>query len=329
MHEEILKNIYRIQIPLPKSPLKILNCYIIKSNEKDGRELVIDTGFNHPECREALISGLKELDIDMARTDILLTHLHSDHTGLVPEIAGPETRVYLSRVELPWMSAPSRFDLWELDNARMIRAGFTREAVNNAIKNAASRGMASDPNFKAFLPIDDGDEFKYGGYTLKAVVTPGHTPAHMCFWMEEQKAMFTGDHVLFDISPNITLWNFMDDPLGDYLSSLRKIDTYDVRLALPGHRETGDFHARIAQLLRHHEKRLDECYNVVLNNPDSSVYDIAGKMTWKIRCNSWDDFPFGQKWFAVGECHSHLRLLEKRGRVKVNDDEEVLKFRAL
>jgi len=326
MLEEIMKNIYRIRIPLPKSPLKILNCYVIKGGDRD---LVIDTGFNHPECREALIKGLSELDIDMDRTDILLTHLHADHTGLAPAIAVPGTRTYISRIEMPWLYAPSRFELWALDNERMIRAGFSRKDVENSNRCAASRSMASDPNFKAYLPIDDGDEFRYGGYTLKAVVTPGHTPAHMCFWMEEQKTMFTGDHVLFDITPNITLWTYMQDPLGDYLNSLRKIDQYDVRLALPGHRETGDFHARIAQLLEHHEKRLEECYHVVLENPDSPVIDIAGKMTWRIRCNSWEEFPFGQKWFAVGECHSHLRQLEMRGLIRANEDEELIRYHVL
>ena len=97
MPEEILKNLYWIQIPLPKSPLKILNCYVIKGEKRD---LIIDTGFNHPECKEALLNGLAELKINMDNTDILLTHLHSDHTGLVPEIAVEGTRAFLSRDEL-------------------------------------------------------------------------------------------------------------------------------------------------------------------------------------------------------------------------------------
>lgn len=141
--------------------------------------------------------------------------------------------------------------------------------------------------------------------------------------------MITGDHVLFDISPNITLWNFVEDSLGDYLKSLQEIDRYDVLLALPGHRGTGDFHKRIAELLNHHEKRLEECYEAVLNNPDSSVYEIAGKMTWKIRCSSWEDFPINQKWFAVGECHSHIRHLEMLGKVKANEEEKIIRFRAV
>jgi len=324
MPEEIMKNLYCIKIHLPNSPLKNLNSYLIKG---DVRNILIDTGFKHPECMESLTNGLNELDVDMDQTDIILTHLHSDHTGLAPEIAISGTRVFISRDEMPWMFGQTRRDMWGQDNMKLFRSGFDREALETSLKNAASRSMASNPDFEDYLPIDDGDEFTCGGYTLKAVLTQGHTPAHMCFWMEAQKTMFTGDHVLFDISPNITLWNCVEDSLGDYLNSLRKIDEYDVRIALPGHRETGDFHERISYLLSHHEKRLEECYNVVLNNPDLSVYDIAGKMTWNIRCNSWEDFPIGQKWFAVGECHSHLRHLEMLGKVRANEDEQIVRFR--
>ena len=321
-----MKNLYRLQIHLPNSPLKNLNCYVIKG---EARNILIDTGFKHPECKEELLNGLDELNIDMANTDIILTHLHSDHTGLAPEIVVPGTRVFISRGEIPWMFGQTRRDMWAKDNIKLARSGFSKETLENSLKNASSRSLASNPEFEDYLPIDDGDEFSCGGYTLKAVLTPGHTPAHMCFWMAEQKTMFTGDHVLFDISPNITLWNNVEDSLGDYLASLKKIDEYDVRLALPGHREIGNFHERIAQLLDHHEMRLEECYKAVLNNPDLSIYDITGKMTWKIRCNSWEDFPINQKWFAVGECHSHLRHLEKRGRVKADNSKEIILFRAI
>ncbi|MEG1108216.1 MAG: MBL fold metallo-hydrolase [Oscillospiraceae bacterium] len=326
MPQEIMKNIFRIQVPLPKNPLKILNSYVIKSDE---RNLLIDTGFRHPDCEKALLDGLEELDVRMEETDILLTHLHSDHTGLAPEIATPETNIYISRVEIPWLFGDSRRDLWELDNEKIRRSGFSAEIIRTALQNAPSRDMSPDIDFDRYLPIDNGDVFTCGDYRLEAVETPGHTPAHMCFWMEDQKSMFVGDHVLFDITPNITLWNFVEDSLGDYLDSLRAIDKYDVRRAFPGHREPGDFHSRIAYLLEHHDMRLAECYQAVVENPDASAFKIAGKLTWNIRCSSWEEFPIGQKWFAVGECHSHLRHLEMLGKITANYDEETVTFRAV
>jgi glyoxylase-like metal-dependent hydrolase (beta-lactamase superfamily II) len=76
MTEKIIENIYRIFVPLPKNPLKNLNAYLIKGE----KNLLIDTGFNMPECRRALMEGLSELDAEPGKTDIFLTHLHSDHS---------------------------------------------------------------------------------------------------------------------------------------------------------------------------------------------------------------------------------------------------------
>lgn len=324
MPQKIMNNLYCIEVPLPRNPLRTLNSYVIKGKD---RNLVIDTGFKMPECEEVLRQGLAELEIDLNETDFFITHLHSDHSGLVPVLASENSRVYISRKEIPWLFGDTRDALWAGDRVKFQRAGFSEEELAYLWK-APDRKLSPVKEFEDYLPVDDGDVFEYGGYKLKTVETPGHTPAHMCLWMEEQKTMFTGDHVLFDISPNITHWDDLEDSLGSYLDNLRKIDKYDVQLALPSHRETGDFHVRIAKLLSHHEKRLDECLEIVRENPGLNIYDITGKMNWKIRCSSWEDFPLAQKWFAVGECHSHLRHLEKRGLVKTDYDEKILHFYA-
>lgn len=326
MPEQVLENVYRIRIELPNSPLKVLNSYFLKGTPKN---LLIDTGFRHPDCKAAMRSALRELGADMADTDILLTHLHADHSGLASEIATPETRIFISRREIPWMSGDTRRAIWDSDTRRMLASGFPPEEAYDERTFATSRAMASDPTFSRYLPIDEGDTFSCGGYTLRAVCTPGHTPGHMCFWMEEQKTLFAGDHVLFDITPNITVWHGLDDALGAYLESLRKIDAYDARLVLPGHREPGDLHERVKTLIAHHENRLDECFAVVCQNPGATAYELASRMTWKIRCNSWNEFPINQKWFAVGECHSHLRHLEALGKVKAEPDGELFHYRAV
>jgi glyoxylase-like metal-dependent hydrolase (beta-lactamase superfamily II) len=60
MIEEIVTNLYKIEIPLPESPLKSVNSYVIKSQ---GRNLIIDTGMNREECLNAMMAGLKELAV--------------------------------------------------------------------------------------------------------------------------------------------------------------------------------------------------------------------------------------------------------------------------
>lgn len=53
-------DIYRIRVDLPDNPLQYLNAYVIKGPSGN---LVIDTGFNRPECKRALDRGLQELGI--------------------------------------------------------------------------------------------------------------------------------------------------------------------------------------------------------------------------------------------------------------------------
>jgi len=58
MVQEICPDLFLIEVPLPNSPLKSLNSYIIRSKD---RHLVIDTGLNQKACYEALHSGLTHL----------------------------------------------------------------------------------------------------------------------------------------------------------------------------------------------------------------------------------------------------------------------------
>ncbi len=94
--EEIRPNCFRIKIPLPKSPLKYLNSYCIRSSD---RNLIIDTGLNHKECLEAMQSGLEELNIELAKTDFFITHLHADHLGLVGKLVTDTSKIFLNRPE--------------------------------------------------------------------------------------------------------------------------------------------------------------------------------------------------------------------------------------
>jgi glyoxylase-like metal-dependent hydrolase (beta-lactamase superfamily II) len=78
MVEEIVPNLYHAEIPLPRSPLKWLNSYIVKGGN---RFLIVDTGFNSEECLNEMNANLQKLGVDLNRTDIFITHLHVDHIG--------------------------------------------------------------------------------------------------------------------------------------------------------------------------------------------------------------------------------------------------------
>jgi glyoxylase-like metal-dependent hydrolase (beta-lactamase superfamily II) len=313
--EIITDRISRIIVRLPKNPLRSLNSYIVRG---DDRNLLIDTGFHINESYNDLREGLADLSIDMGRTDIFLTHCHSDHGGNAGRIKSPSSVVYASEIDavLTDRIVGDHDGLERYFFNQMTRQGFPgEESVESIMANPAVQN--NEPTPFDITPVGEGHVFDLGGVRLRVVYTPGHTPGHACLSIDEEGILFTGDHVLFDITPNITEWSILDDALGSYLASLEKIRDMNVRLALPGHRESGDFGARVDELVRHHEARLAETLGIVEREGGLTCYEIASRMKWKVRSRGWSEFPPSQIYFAVGEAASHLRRLEVSGQVRV------------
>lgn len=327
---EVLPGIYRIPVPLAGNPLKELNSYVIRGGGSNGhKNLLIDTGFRSPECRNAVLNGLGELGIHMAETDILLTHLHADHAGNAADMVCPGNRVYMGETDVRYL-LNSQAEQDESKRSHSLRVerfrknGIPEKVLEEMSQLTPSRTMAADPEFSDYTPLEEGDQIRAGEYCLNAISVPGHTPGQMCFEIEGTGAMILGDHVLFDITPNITDWDGVEDSLGNYLRSLDKIDRYDVKIPLPGHRAPGDFHKRIAVISEHHRSRLVECMRIIRQlgreSGKARLYDITGRMRWKIRAAGWDSFPPAQRWFALGECLAHIDYLKRRGVVGERGD---------
>lgn len=313
MAQQIAKDLWRLDIPLVGNPLKNLNSYLILGE----RSLLIDTGFRQPPCMEAMERQLTELGVDRDKMDIFLTHLHSDHSGLAPELIRPGCQIYFGALDGKRLTTNQRNPaFWRSNYDSYILEGFTAEEMevlwtDNPAKNA------SPILYDHYTFVEDGEELVYGDHRLRCILTPGHTPGHLCLYDENHKWLFSGDHVLFHITPNICRWAWAEDSLGDYLESLKRVRELDVELLLPAHRQdTGDLTARTLELEAHHARRVEEALETVVREPGLTAYEIAGRMNWSIRCRNWEDFPLTQKYFAVGEALSHLDYLMVRGRVQ-------------
>ena len=325
MVEHVYKNIYTIYVPLPGNPLKWLNAYVIKA-ENSGKNLLIDTGFNRSECFSALMEGLAELNMDPADTDIYLSHIHSDHTGNAGALQGMGCRIL--------MNQPDYRDIktldWSVRGRVYIREGMPADVCEHVLANNPAILYAPKP-FDADV-IFDGDILEYGGFRLRCVHTPGHSMGHTCLYCEEEKLLFCGDHVLFDITPNICTMGPGTNMLANYMESLEKIRALDIEIALPAHRTTGQvsIYQRIDALFAHHRARLKETEKIVSAGAGQTAYEIAGQMSWSIRTKNWEEFPPGQKWFAMGEALAHLDYLRAEGRVLREEDENgIFTYRCL
>lgn len=315
--ERIFENLYKIDVPLPGSPLKALSVYVILG---DRRNLMVDCGFNHPDCEKAIRDGLQALGVSLDDTDIFLTHLHADHTGLCERLMTGKNKVYISSIDGKRVNGFLQQSYWDKLMTYQDFMGFPVDRkldfhVHPAFKNRTDKPVM-------FTDLHEGDIFELGGYRFETVDIAGHTPGQMGLFDREKSILICGDHILAKISPNINFWDFEADYLGLYLKNLKKVKQMAVKHLLTAHRaRILDADKRIDELLSHHAERLNEICSI-LNKGEQTVFQVAAEMQWDFGTGSFLDFPPQQKWFAGSEVFAHLEhlvCLEKVSRRKNGD----------
>lgn len=318
MIRQVGDSVFTFPITLPNNPLKWLNCYVIRGAE---RSLLIDTGFNTKCCLDELLAGMKALGLFFEKTDVFLTHLHADHTGNAGALYDLGCEIMIEQGELEKIrdeNAWSRRGVW------MGKEGMPENIFREIMKK--SPAIIYAPGHFEAETVKDGDILRYGGYELRCIATPGHSGGHMCLYDGGKKLLFSGDHVLFDITPNICSAGPGSDRLGDYLDSLSRMAALETELCLPAHRTQGNISlaSRAGALIAHHRARIEEIENYISENPGHTAYHIAGHIQWRISAKSWEDFPISQKWFAVSETLAHLDYLRLRRQVQRRENPQGL-----
>ena len=320
MTVEVYQNIYQHEILLPGNPLRAVNSYIILSND---RNLIIDTGFNSRECKDVFMEGIENLGVDLNKTDILITHLHSDHSGLAADLSRKGINVYAGKIDGKLINEMVEDEYWQRfhEYARIFDLEKDKVSFNN------HPGYRYCPKeYVEFESLEEGDLLDIGDYCLEIVDIPGHTPGHIGLYDRNHRIFFCGDHILDKITPNISFWGFGQDILSVYFNSLKKVEKYDIDYLFTAHRNiVRDHKKRIRELFEHHEARLNEILEIV-KEKKMTVRDIASKMHWSLRYNSWEEFPSAQKWFASGEAMSHLEHLTLIGKVKRSNENGILYY---
>ncbi|MCA1655957.1 MAG: MBL fold metallo-hydrolase [Pseudonocardiaceae bacterium] len=279
---EVAPGVHRIPLPLPADGLRAVNVYAVESS---AGLVLIDSGWAIDVARAQLENALGRLDRDFADvTRFLVTHMHRDHYTLAVTLR----RTFGTKIALGIGEQPS---LHQVLARRLDGQGreMARWGADTLVKKwTATFGkfdaVESDPGYE--LPdewLDGTTKIGLGDRTLVALPTPGHTQGHVVFVDEQAGVLFAGDHVLPHITPSIgfepapaTL------PLGDYLDSLRLVRSYpDLRL-LPAHGPVApSVHARVDELLLHHEERLAATVAAVRDGA-GTAFEAARRLRWTV-----------------------------------------------
>lgn len=187
-----------------------------------GSVVVIDPGPVLDSHRDALVAALEGETVSA----ILVTHCHSDHSPLAAWLqqhtGAPTVAFGPHRVNLDWVDDDEPEEPDAAEEA-------AQKAAGAETKVEESLDLAFDPD----RTVADGEVAASGdGFTLVAVHTPGHTSNHLCFWMPEQRILFTGDHIM---GWSTTVITPPDGDMRDYFRSLAAARDLEPAMLLPTH----------------------------------------------------------------------------------------------
>jgi glyoxylase-like metal-dependent hydrolase (beta-lactamase superfamily II) len=328
-----------IQVPIPDNPLGHTLVYVV---DTDRGPVLIDTGWDDPASWDTLAEGLTACGTSPAEIHgVVITHHHPDHHGLsgrVREASGAWIAMHAADGAIVRRTRSTSPGRWFAYMAEKLTTVGAPEQHIAPLRTARGRTL---PGLSPALPdreIVPGELLDLPGRRLRAIWTPGHTPGHVCLHLEEQHPaqlpghgrLFSGDHLLPEITPHIGLYEDPDDatvtdPLGDYLDSLERIGRLAPAEVLPAHQHVfTDAATRVRELLTHHEERLTDLLGL-LSEP-LTPWQLAVRMEWN---RPWDQIPYGSRNIAVSEAEAHLRRLVKLGRAEAVAGSEPVEYVAV
>ena len=309
---QVLNGVHQIKTPCPGGLLWYTNVYVIEGS--DGH-ILIDSGWDSQESLWALQEGIKAANLKLRDIrKVVITHIHPDHYGLtakIKQICGAEVAIHRIDTELIFPRYKDFTALIKKTEALLRQNGVPGDELPQFKEASLWMNKYVTPDLPE-VKLEDGDIISNGSFELEVLWTPGHSPGHICLYERDGKFILTGDHVLYDTTPHISFNpQSGDNPLGDYVSSLKKLERLKVRFVLPGHGPM--FNAlglRIENILQHHQERKSAIMKS-LHSGLKTAHAIAQQIPWMVDEGgvAFQDLAVWDKRMAVTETIAHLKLL--------------------
>ncbi len=240
----------------------------------DGEGVFIDTGYNADDAVDQRLDYLKSIG-SPSISHIILTHPHVDHLG------GAERFKKVTGAKI----------LIHADDADVANEEFEDTRVDETFKG--------------------GEVVRVGSTELELIHTPGHTHGHTCVLKRDDRALFTGDHIL---GTGTTAVSPDRGDMARYMDSLRKLQGLEISALYPGHGQpVKEPQRKIKELIDHRMEREKQVIALLSDGVD----DIEG-MVKAIYPELNKDLLDS----ARGQVKVHLVKLEREGKVETRNDGE-------
>lgn len=235
--ERVIPGVWRLRLPLPWPGVPHGNAWAVAAG--DG-VVLFDTGMHGPGSLAHLERALDmvHLRLELVRS-IVITHAHVDHCGQTTPIvlrSGADVWCHPNHEHLTkYLANPDGY--WERRVEIAMQSGVPEPDVRAASELVRREDIGIAGGLQVDHDLVDGVEIPTDLGTFAAVETPGHAPSHVCLFNAERRMLISGDHLLGRVSLFFD-YGYSPDPIGEFLSSLDRIEQLDARLCLSGHGRT-------------------------------------------------------------------------------------------
>lgn len=309
-----MSSITKLVLP---TPFRVgpVNTYIIKADAVT----LVDTGPKVMDTWKELLKQLEHHGLRIQNIDqIVLTHQHTDHVGLVNEIKQiKDIPVYSHHNSIPYLVRDPAFtamreqfftDLYSLH-------GVSHELLIK-LKETENYLRKFDEPIDVDGLIEEGDPLPGSdGWTV--IETPGHSPDHLSLYDRTHARLIGGDHIIAHISSNAfvePLYGTLERPkaLVVYQQALARLLELPISTVYAGHgEEIYDVHTLINNRIRKQEERAQQLYSML--EPSLSAFALSEKLFPHLYVK---ELPL-----TMSEVIGHIDLLVERGKLKVEREE--------